>query len=81
VSASRWPKPYEIRVEGVLGSRAAAWFDGLDVKSEGRETVVSGLLIDQPALHGLLLKVRDLGLSLISLRQLNPDEVGNGAPQ
>jgi len=39
------------------------------------------LLIDQPALHGLLLKVRDLGLSLISLRQLNPDEVGNGAPQ
>jgi hypothetical protein len=62
---------YEIRVEGTLGSCWEAWFDGLQVTNERQETVLTGLLIDQSALHGVLAKIRDLGLSLISVRQLD----------
>ncbi len=63
---------YEIRVEGALDHHWAAWFEGLQVTSEDAETVISGPLPDQPALHGLLAKVRDLGLCLISVRRLGP---------
>ena len=65
------PARYEIRVAAVLDSRWAAWFDDLQVSGRGDETVISGLLADQPALHGLLTKVRDLGLCLISVRRLD----------
>jgi hypothetical protein len=71
VSAPDGPARYEIRVKGVLDSGWAAWFDGLQVVGEGEETVICGLLADQPALHGLLAKVRDLGLCLISVRRLD----------
>jgi hypothetical protein len=64
---------YEIRVKGVLDGRWAAWFEGLEVSSDGEETVISGPVADQAALHGLLTKVRDLGLFLISVRHLDPD--------
>ena len=63
---------YEIRVKGVLDGRWSAWFEGLNVTSDGEETVIAGPLADQAALHGLLNKVRDLGLFLISVRRLNP---------
>ena len=79
MSASGGHAHYEIRVDGVLGSRWAAWFDGLQVSDDGEETVISGLLADQPALHGLLAKIRDLGLCLISVRRLDPGETGNEA--
>jgi hypothetical protein len=65
------PARYEIRVAAVLDGRWAAWFDGLQVSTQGEETVICGLLADQPALHGLLTKVRDLGLCLISVRRLD----------
>ncbi len=65
------PARYEIRVADVLDGRWAAWFDGLQVSTQGEETVICGLLADQPALHGLLTKVRDLGLCLISVRRLD----------
>jgi hypothetical protein len=71
VSASGGPAEYEIRVAGVLDSRWAAWFDGLHVSGQGDETVICGLVADQSALHGLLTKVRDLGLCLISVRRLD----------
>jgi len=71
VSASGWPARYEIRVAGVLDGRWSAWFDGLQINGQGEETVMRGLLADQPALHGLLTKVRDLGLCLISVRRLD----------
>ena len=61
----RRPCPYEIRVEGVLDSRWAAWFGGLHIERDDTQTVISGSLADQPALHGLLTKIRDLGLCLI----------------
>jgi hypothetical protein len=71
VSASGGPARYEIRVAGVLDGRWAAWFDGLQISGQGEETVICGLLADQPALHGVLTKVRDLGLCLISVRRLD----------
>jgi hypothetical protein len=77
VSSMRWPRPYEIRVEGVLETYAAAWFEGLEVRSDGSQTIITGPVIDQPALHGLLLKVRDLGLTLISVRVIDADELAN----
>ena len=63
---------YEIRVKGVLDGRWTAWFEDLQVTSDGEETVISGPVADQAALHGLLTKVRDLGLFLISVRHLRP---------
>lgn len=80
MSGSRWPARYEIRVDGVLDDRWADWFGGLRVSSQGTQTVILGLLADQPALHGLLAKIRDLGLCLISVRRLGPGEPGD-APQ
>jgi hypothetical protein len=64
---------YEIRVRGRLHSRWSAWFDGLELTQEdGGTTVISGLVADQAALHGLLRKIRDVGLSLISVTQVEP---------
>ena len=71
MTASGWPAQYEIRVAGVLDGRWATWFDGLLISGEGEETVICALVADQPALHGLLTKVRDLGLCLISVRRLD----------
>ena len=67
-----WPARYEIRVDGVLDDRWADWFGGLQVSSHSTQTVIVGLLPDQPALHGVLTKIRDLGLCLISVRRLDP---------
>lgn len=63
---------YEIRVEGSLDSCWEAWFDGLQVSNERSETVLTGPLIDQSALHGALAKIRDIGLCLISVQRLDP---------
>jgi hypothetical protein len=64
---------YEIRVKGILDRRWTAWFEDLQVSSDGEETTIAGPVADQAALHGLLTKVRDLGLFLISVRRLDPD--------
>ena len=63
---------YEIRVKGILDQRWTGWFEDLQVSTDGEETILSGPLADQAALHGLLIKVRDLGLFLISVRLLDP---------
>jgi hypothetical protein len=66
---------YEIRVTGRLGSRWAAWFDGLNLTSEDDGvTLISGAVVDQAALHGLLAKLRDLGIPLVSLAQVRSGE-------
>ena len=66
---------YEIRVNGHLGTRWAAWFDGLAITSESDgTTVLRGSVLDQAALHGLLQKLRDVGIPLISLREVPSDE-------
>ena len=74
------PARYEIRVAGVLDGRWAAWFGGLQVSGQGEETIISGLLADQPALHGVLTTVRDLGLCLISVRRLDTGRPGPDHP-
>jgi hypothetical protein len=67
------PGPYEIRLKGHLDTRWAAWFDGLTLApgSDGT-TTIHGLVADQAALHGVLQKIRDLGLPLISVNQVEP---------
>jgi hypothetical protein len=74
VSGAKWPARYEVRVDGVLDGRWSDWFDGLRIEHQGGQTLLSGVLADQPALHGILDKVRDLGLSIIAVRRLPPPE-------
>ncbi|MCC6178365.1 MAG: hypothetical protein IT305_23925 [Chloroflexi bacterium] len=62
---------YEIRLQGRLEPRWAAWFDGMSLSQESDGTTfIRGPVADQAALHGLLQKVRDLGLPLISVMQV-----------
>ena len=67
------PGWYEIRVKGHLDARWTAWFDGLAIAhgSDGT-TIIHGPVADQAALHGLLQKIRDLGLPLISINHATP---------
>jgi hypothetical protein len=76
VSGARWPACYEVQVEGVLDSSWSDWFEGLQIQNQDGDTVLSGILLDQPALHGILDKVRDLGLSIIAVRRLPYVEPG-----
>ena len=65
---------YEIRLAGHLDQRWSAWFDGLCLTHEADgTTVVRGPVVDQAALHGLLQKVRDLGLPLVSVQHVAAD--------
>ena len=65
---------YEIQIQGHLDSRWTAWFDGLSLTTEDDgSTVIRGQVVDQAALHGLLQKLRDLGVPLISVTQLQPE--------
>jgi hypothetical protein len=65
---------YEIRVKGRLDSRWTAWFDDMTLTDESDGTTrIHGSVIDQAALHGLLKKLRDIGLPLISVTQVRPD--------
>jgi hypothetical protein len=73
---------YEIRIKGRLANRWDAWFDemSLTVDSDGT-TVLQGPVVDQAALHGLLQKVRDLGLPLLSVTQLDIDQPAGTPPK
>jgi hypothetical protein len=67
------PGRYEIRLQGHLDPRWAAWFDGLRLSHErDGTTLLRGPVVDQAALHGLLRRVRDLGLPLIALARVAP---------
>ena len=62
---------YEIRIEGHLGPEWSAWFDGLTITNEPNgEAVLAGPVVDQAALHGLMAKVRDVGLPLLSVHRI-----------
>ena len=66
---------YKIRLKGHLDTRWAAWFDGLSLTNESDgTTLIQGPIADQAALHGLLQKVRDVGLPLVSVTQVEPDQ-------
>jgi hypothetical protein len=69
---------YSIRVKGHLDSRWSAWFDGLTISNEENgEAVLRGPLTDQAALHGVLIKIRDLGLPLLAITTVATDEANN----
>ena len=66
----RTPVFYEIRVEGHIGHSWSSWFEGMAIRhEESGETVLSGPLVDEAALHGVLAKIRDLGLPLIEVKR------------
>jgi len=75
---STTPEPpafYQIRIKGQLGPEWSDWFAGLTISlQENGDTLLSGPLQDQAALHGVLKKVRDLGLALLSVQSLDPDQ-------
>ncbi len=84
----RGPGSYEIRVRGHLDSRWAAWFDGMTlIRGSDGTTSIRGPVVDQAALHGLLATLRDTGLPLLSVKQVerpdvrpNDDRTAEGEP-
>ncbi len=70
------PGIYEIRIKGHLDDKWAGWFEGLTITlEEDGDTLLTGPVIDQAALHGLLKKVRDLGMPLVSVTPLESGQV------
>jgi hypothetical protein len=66
---------YRIAIKGHLDSEWSEWFDGLTITLVNNgETILTGPIVDQTALHGVLIKIRDLGLPLLSLTRVEPDE-------
>ena len=74
------PMLYHIRVKEALSPEWAAWFDPLTIESQpDGETLLSGALSDQAALHGVLIRIRDLGLTLVSLYGVDLDSAATAA--
>ena len=72
------PVIYQIRIKGHLGSQWTDWFEGLTITlEEGGDTLLTGPVVDQSALHGLLRKIRDLGMTLISIQTINKMNKGD----
>ena len=73
--SSDQPDLYQIILQGHLSSQWSDWFDGLSITLNPRgQTILIGPVTDQAALHGLLKKIRDLGIPLISVIRLDPGE-------
>ena len=69
---------YQIKLKGQLGNQWTDWFGGLTLTlEENGDTLLTGPVIDQAALHGLLKKVRDLGMPLVSVSLVDPDQSSN----
>jgi hypothetical protein len=70
------PGCYEIRLQGRLDQRWSAWFDGMTLTTSpgpaGAQTILRGPVVDQAALHGLLARLRDVGLPLLSITRVEP---------
>ncbi len=72
------PTYYQIKIKGHLDNHWSAWFDNLSISNEANgEAVLSGPLPDQAALHGILLKIRDLGLPLLAVTTVATDQASN----
>ena len=70
------PMVYQIRIKGHLGRQWTNWFGGLTITAlDNGETLLTGSVVDQAALHGLLKKVRDLGMPLVSVSPVKPGHV------
>lgn len=71
---------YQIRLEGHLGHQWANWLNGLSLTLEGKNTLLTCQVVDQAALYGLLRKVRDLGVPLLSVTRVEPDRLKDSIP-
>ena len=72
---------YQIRIKGHLRPQWADWFEGLTITlKEDGDTLLTGPVVDQAALHGLLKKVRDLGMPLVSVNRIGPDQADAAQP-
>lgn len=77
--SSHGPRGYQIKIGGRLSEKWAEWFDGLSIThTEHNETLITGLVVDQAALQGLLKKIRDLGLPLLSVNPVELQTPGAG---
>ena len=69
------PRVYQIRIKGHLGSQWVEWFGGLTITvEENGDTLITGLVVDQAALYGLLKKVRDIGMPLLSVNHVQANQ-------
>jgi hypothetical protein len=66
------PMAYQIRITGQLDARWADWFQGLAITLDGADTLITGPVVDQAALQGLLRRLRDLGMPLVSVNPVEP---------
>jgi hypothetical protein len=67
------PARYQIIVKGVLGKKWCDWFEGMEIESKDGMTILTGNLADQAALHGMFVRIRDLGLTLISVKHMESE--------
>ena len=75
------PMVYQIRIKGHLGRQWTDWFGGLTITLEDNgETLLTGPVVDQAALHGLLTKVRDVAMPLLSVVRVTPGQADGGHP-
>jgi hypothetical protein len=65
---------YRIKLKGRLDHKWSDWFEQMAISTEGDQTILAGPVADQAALHGLLIRIRDLNLTLLSVEQTDPDQ-------
>ena len=76
IDKSDKPTTYQIRLRGILDPSWSDWFDNCTITTQGEETLMEGQVADQAALHGILSKINDLGLAIVTVTQV--EEIGNG---
>jgi hypothetical protein len=65
-------RDYRIKLKGRLDQKWSGWFEQMTISAKGNETILTGPVADQAALHGLLIRIRDLNLTLLSVERLKP---------
>lgn len=76
------PAIYQLRLQGQLGAQWSDWFEGMTIsQAEHGDTLVTGPVIDQATLHGLLRKVRDLGMPLLAVNRIQPGQTDRPVEQ
>jgi hypothetical protein len=71
------PPHYRIKLQGHLDQKWSDWFEHMAMYTEGDQTILTGSLSDQAALHGLLVRIRDLNLTLLSVKRIEPVQQKN----
>ena len=69
------PAHYRIKLKGHLDQNWSDWFEQMAMSTEDDQTILTGPLLDQAALHGLLIRIRDLNLTLLTVERIEPDPV------